>query len=210
MGRSMEIFRDNPPGTAEKLSLCRAGIAGAGGIGSNAALLLARSGIGSLVIADFDRVETANLNRQAYRADQAGRLKVEALSENLALIDPGLEVLAFPVRLDRSNICGIFEGCHVLVEALDLDESKHMLLECWMRGLPDVPIVAVSGIAGAGPAEEIVTDRRRGLSIVGDRHSHLRSGTLATRVGVAAALAAHEAVRILLEGGTAAAGRSSS
>lgn len=199
MSRSMAMFRDNPPGTAEKLSLCRAGIAGAGGIGSNVAVLLARSGIGSLVIADFDRVETANLNRQAYHAGQTGRLKVEALRENLAMIDPGLEVLAFPVRLDSSNSCGLFQGCHVLVEALDLDESKQMLLECWMRGLPDVPIVAISGIAGAGPAEEIATDRRRGLSIVGDGHSRLQSGTLATRVAVAAALAAHEAVRFLLD-----------
>lgn len=46
------------------LSSFRVGIAGAGGLGSNCAAALARSGVGTLVIADFDRVERLNLNRQ--------------------------------------------------------------------------------------------------------------------------------------------------
>jgi len=52
----------------------RIGIAGAGGLGSNCAAALARSGVGTLVIADFDIVEELNLNRQYYFSDQIGMM----------------------------------------------------------------------------------------------------------------------------------------
>ena len=48
------------------LSKFRVGIAGAGGLGSNCAVALARSGVGTLVIADYDVIESSNLNRQYY------------------------------------------------------------------------------------------------------------------------------------------------
>lgn len=48
----------------------RVGIAGAGGLGSNCAVALARSGVGTLVISDFDVVEPANLNRQYFFTSQ--------------------------------------------------------------------------------------------------------------------------------------------
>ena len=59
------------------------GIAGVGGIGSNVALNLVRSGVMQLKLIDFDRVEPGNLNRQFYFADQIGLFKVEALKINL-------------------------------------------------------------------------------------------------------------------------------
>ena len=61
----------------EILSNARVGIAGAGGLGSNCAHALVRSGLGSLVIADFDTVELSNLNRQFYFHDQLGKIKVD-------------------------------------------------------------------------------------------------------------------------------------
>ena len=54
---------------AKVLAVLRAatvGIAGAGGLGSNAAISLARAGVGRLILADFDRIEPSNLNRQQY------------------------------------------------------------------------------------------------------------------------------------------------
>ena len=57
----------------------RVGIAGAGGLGSNCAVALARSGIGTLVISDFDVIEESNLTRQYFFTDQVGMLKTEAL-----------------------------------------------------------------------------------------------------------------------------------
>ena len=65
------------------LSKFKVGIAGAGGLGSNCATALARSGVGTLVIADYDKIEECNLNRQYYFTDQIGKLKTDALKENV-------------------------------------------------------------------------------------------------------------------------------
>ncbi len=61
------------------------GIAGAGGLGSNCAIALARSGIGTLVLSDFDVVEEANLNRQYFFADQSGVIRFS--NEGPATVD---------------------------------------------------------------------------------------------------------------------------
>lgn len=56
----------------EKLKAARIGIAGLGGLGSNIAAALARSGVGKLTVADFDRVELSNINRQLYSLKHIG------------------------------------------------------------------------------------------------------------------------------------------
>ncbi len=53
------------------------GIAGCGGLGSNIAAALVRAGVGRLVIADFDRIELSNVNRQLYLPSQVGKPKAE-------------------------------------------------------------------------------------------------------------------------------------
>ena len=64
----------------------RIGIAGAGGIGSNVAMLLVRAGFTKFTIVDFDYLEQSNLNRQFYFEDQLGKSKVESLKINLERI----------------------------------------------------------------------------------------------------------------------------
>ena len=71
----------------------RVGIAGAGGLGSNCAWMLVRSGFTDFVIVDHDRVEASNLNRQFFFARQVGMPKVQALSENLLAINPDVKVM---------------------------------------------------------------------------------------------------------------------
>src|SRR5664280_3271032 len=90
------------------LSKCRVGIAGAGGLGSNCAVALARSGVGTLVIADYDVIEEANLNRQYYFTDQIGMNKTIALKENISRIKPDTIVIIHQKKLDRGNIAQIF------------------------------------------------------------------------------------------------------
>ncbi|MGM0393863.1 MAG: ThiF family adenylyltransferase, partial [Thermodesulfobacteriota bacterium] len=75
------------------------GIAGAGGIGSNVARLLAQAGMSHLLLVDFDVVAPDNLNRQFYSMDQIGRLKVDCLKQNLQSIHPGMRVDTLVQRL---------------------------------------------------------------------------------------------------------------
>ena len=79
---------DIDPRLADK----RVAIIGCGGLGSNAAVMLTRAGVGHLTLIDFDTVCESNLNRQAFFADQLGMLKVDALAANLRRIRPEVDL----------------------------------------------------------------------------------------------------------------------
>lgn len=189
----MDIFSDCPGGMVEVLSRYRIGIAGCGGIGSNVAVMLARSGIAHLVLVDYDRVEPGNLNRQFFFADQVGQSKVRALECNLRRINPKLQICAHPTRVVPENIPELFGDCDLLFEAFDDSEAKAMLIEEWSSGYPDRPLIACSGIAGTGTHCRITVERAGNLSVVGDGISDLSRGTFAARVTAVAALMVSEA-----------------
>ncbi len=189
------------PGVHARLRGARVGIAGLGGLGSAVAVALARMGVGALVIADNDVVEPSNLNRQQYFVDQIGRPKAAALAETLLRVNPLLSVEPHEVLLTAGSVPRVFRGVDAIVEALDRAEAKEMLVAAVLRGMPGVPLIAASGLAGAGPANEIVTRRfARDLWIVGDGHSAAGPGVglMAPRVGVAAHHQACAILRLLL------------
>lgn len=189
------------PGVHASLKSARVGIAGAGGLGSAVAVALARIGVGHLVIADFDVVEPSNLNRQQYFIDQLGRLKVDALAENLGRINPFITVEPHPLMLTPDTIPPTFANCSVVVEAFDRADMKAMLVETLLTTLPEVMVVAASGLAGHGPNNDIITRRvSRKLYLVGDSMSEARpgSGLMAPRVAIAAGHQANQVVRIIL------------
>ena len=189
------------PGVHERLRRAVVGIAGAGGLGSTVAVALARSGIGRLVVADYDVVEPSNLNRQQYFVDQIGLPKVEALRENLLRINPYVQVSAFCGRLTPENVPTLFAAVDVLVEAFDAADQKAMLVESFLSSRPGVPLVAASGMAGCGPANTVTTRRiGRSLYLVGDGETAARpgEGLMAPRVGVAAHHQANAVLQLLL------------
>lgn len=141
------------------------GIAGAGGIGSNVALNLVRSGVSRLKIVDFDRVEASNLNRQFYFHDQIGRLKVEMLAENLRRIRAEIDIEAVAARIEAANCREIFADCPLVVEGLDGRTDKKMLLESLAEG--ERIVVSACGIAGY-ELEGIRVQRLGNCFIVGD------------------------------------------
>jgi len=179
----------------------RVGIAGAGGLGSNCAVALARSGIGTIVIADFDIIEEQNLNRQYYFSDQVGMMKTAALKENLSGINPGTNVVAHQKKLDESNITEIFSGCDIIVEAFDSAEMKEMLIETVQTRMPGIPLVVASGLAGWGKNDTIrcrkIDDT---LYICGDESSDVTDDLppMAPRVGIVANMQANVVVEILM------------
>jgi sulfur carrier protein ThiS adenylyltransferase len=185
-----------------QLSRFRVGIAGAGGLGSNCAVALARSGVGTLVIADFDFVEESNLNRQYYFTDQVGMLKTSALKENIHRINPDIIVITHQQRVDSNNIPEIFSDCNVIVEAFDNPEMKQIIIETVQLKMNGIPLVAASGLAGWGKSEMIkyrkIDDT---LYICGDETSEVSEELppMAPRVGMAANMQANVVVEILMK-----------
>lgn len=189
------------PGVHEKLKKGRVAVAGLGGLGSSVAIALARSGVGSLRLIDFDVVEPSNLNRQQFLLNQIGAPKVEALRSNLAAINPFIDIDIHYVRVTGENAASLLAGVDVVVEAFDTADAKAMIIEAVLRDLEGVPVVAASGLAGYGPANDIVTTRMaKNLHVVGDGISEARpgEGLMAPRVGVAAHHQANAVLRILL------------
>lgn len=188
---------DVDPRLADK----RVAIIGCGGLGSNAAIMLTRAGVGHLVLIDFDTVSESNLNRQAFYADQVGVLKTEALAANLRRIRHAVELTLVSERLTAATLIEAVAGADVTIEAVDAAETKATITAAFMDHLPGTPLVTASGIAGAGSANSIMTERiAERLYLVGDLESDVNVGLplYATRVMVAAAAQAHMAIRLLL------------
>lgn len=196
-----EFFSRREPAVLAVLRESSVGIAGAGGLGSNVAVSLARAGVGRLVIADFDKVEPSNLNRQQYFIDQVGRCKVEALRENLLLISPYSLYEVHDVRVTRRNAAKIFARVDVLVEAFDRAEAKEMIIETSLARFPGRPIVAASGLAGYGMNRKLRTRRLGNLYICGDEESQCPKGVspMAPRVALVAAMQANLVVELLIK-----------
>lgn len=197
-----EFFKKNPPGSLAKLQKAVAGVAGAGGLGSNIAVSLVRAGVQNLVIADFDRIELSNLNRQQFFFDQVGQLKVNALKENLLRINPLAKIKIFAEKVTRENAAFFFKDCDILLEAFDRAENKVMLAETWSKYFPDKYIIIGSGLAGAGMNEKIKTQKYDKIIICGDQktQSTNENGLLSARVAAVANLQANCAIEILLKG----------
>jgi sulfur carrier protein ThiS adenylyltransferase len=189
------------PGVHEVVKQSTVGIAGVGGLGSAIAIALTRTGIGHLIVADFDVVEPSNLNRQQYFIDQIGLPKVYALRDTLRRINPHVKVTSAHLRLTPANIAEVFGHAQVLAEAFDLAEQKVMLIETFAARFPDRPIVTGSGMAGYGPANSVQTQRvADNLYLCGDGATAAAPGTglMAPRVGVAAHHQANAVLRLLL------------
>lgn len=185
----------------EKLRHYTVGIAGCGGLGSNCAVALSRTGIGKLVIADFDIIDESNLNRQYYFQSQIGQKKVHTLKGNLYLINPDTEVIDHDIKLNRENTKSIFQNCDVIVEAMDKADMKHMFIETIFEELPDKPLVIGLGMAGYGDSNTLRVRKSDNVFICGDETNEISEEMppLAPRVGIVANMQANTVLEILLK-----------
>ena len=195
-----DLLKRNVKGISKKLKKTRVCILGLGGLGSNVAVLLARSGIGYLKLVDFDIVEASNLNRQQYRISHIGIKKTEAMKSIIREINPFVEVDILDIKVDRENIYSIVGDIEIVVEAFDRAETKAMTLEKLLTDKNKI-VVSASGMAGLGSANEIVTRKiKDNFYLIGDNYSDYEeySGIMSTRVMLCAAHQANIVLRLIL------------
>ncbi len=197
-----DFFFSNPPELTERIQHKHFFIAGAGGLGSNAAMMLVRAGAAKLTIIDFDTIEPANINRQFYFRDQVGKVKVKTLKNNLLRINPEIEINILNIRLTADNCKTIIpEKPDIILECFDKAESKAMLISFCLKYRRNIPVITVSGLAGDGPLETINISQGPGkLQIIGDGVTEVspETGTLSTRVMFAASIQAHLAIKSVI------------
>ena len=190
------------PEQLTRLAAARVGLAGAGGLGSNCAMMLARSGITQFVLVDGDVVDASNLNRQHYFPRHVGDSKVLALSEQLRELGD-MHIDARRVWLDARTIPGILALASIWVEAFDDPATKRLFVEEALRA--EVFCASASGLAGWGgpPMQRRVLTRKDGsprLVLVGDFTSAVSDALppLAPRVMQAAAMQADAVLEHIL------------
>jgi len=184
----------------EKFSKVTVAICGLGGLGSNIAVALARAGIGNLILIDYDRVDISNLHRQQYKATQVGMYKTEALAENLKEIFPYVLLQLHMVKITEENFQELLAEADIICEAFDEAEAKAMLVNGVLETFPEKYLVAASGMAGLGPANDIRTRRvMKNFYLCGDEVSDVAGemGLISSRVMLCAAHQAHVVLRIL-------------
>ena len=185
-----------------RLGSVRVGIAGAGGLGSNVAALLVRSGVRRLLIADGDTVEPSNLNRQHYWPEDLGRPKVLALRDRLLGLEPALDLETRQEWLTPASAPDLFRHCSIVVEALDGAALKADLCSSLLSA--GFYVIAASGLGGYGLPPMTVRRLGENFVCVGDftTAADRSAPPLAPRVAQAAALQADAVLeKILGKGG---------
>ena len=104
----------------QRLAHSTVAIAGLGGVGGSALILLARMGVGRFRLADFDRFEEVNINRQyGSSTTTIGEPKVDVLAREVRSINPAVEVTLFPEGFTAQNGDDVLKGADVVVDAVD-------------------------------------------------------------------------------------------
>ncbi len=197
----------------ERLKQARVLVVGAGGLGSPLGLYLAAAGVGTLGLVDFDRVEETNLQRQVlYGQSDLGRPKVEAALERLADVNPHIDLVPYPARLDSSNALEIVSGYDVVVDGSDNFPTRYLVNDaCVLAGKPNVygSIFRFEGQVSVfwgrrGPCYRCLFPEPPPPGVV---PSCAEGGVLGVLPGVIGALQANEAIKLAIGIGEPLVGR---
>lgn len=136
--RLMALKRMHIVKNYEKIRDCTVVIVGVGGVGSVAAEMLTRCGIGKLILYDYDKVELANMNRLFYQPHQQGLSKVEAATKTLSFINPDVEFEFYNYDITKvDNYVHLLDkiqyGARLPTPPNDVDEAStrvNLVLSC--------------------------------------------------------------------------------
>ncbi len=177
----------------EQLALIQSkkiGIGGAGGLGSNCAMMLVRTGFKHLEIIDQDVIDASNLNRQQFFANEVGLSKVDVTKKRLLDINPDVSIAVHQLQWNEGNADQFFKGFDFIVEAFDVADWKYRFAAYYASRFP----VVVSGVGMAGLLEKKPMSVKRigNMYICGDRStdSHQGHPPMAPRVTQCAAMMA--------------------
>jgi len=112
----------------EKLKEAKVFVAGAGGIGSPVTIYLVAAGVGTIRLADHDRVDVSNLNRQVLHWDEdVGRKKVGSAGEKLRRMNPHVKIETLDETITEENAGALASGCDGIVDAMDNLPTRYIL-----------------------------------------------------------------------------------
>ena len=200
----------SPP---SRLARARALLVGVGGLGSPAALALARAGIGELGLVDPDVVEISNLHRQPlYGGADLGRAKVDVAAERLRALAPALRIVTWRERFPEGDAARALPDFDVVLDGTDTIAAKFAVNDAAVAA--GVPLVHAGVLGFRGQLMTVLPGDTACYRCVfeeapaaGEVPSCEEAGILGPTAALAGALAAAEAVRLVTGEDAAYAGR---
>ena len=187
-------------------------IVGAGGLGSAAALYLASAGVGDITIADHDKVELSNLQRQIlHREKDIGRRKVDSARDTLTGLNPDIKVTGLEARLDAEQLATLIGKIDLVIDGSDNFNTRFAVNEACVASR--TPLVSGAAIRLEGqvsvftnqPGEPCYQCLYGGGGELDGSCSE--NGVLAPLVGIIGSIQATEAIKVLTGAGTPLSGR---
>ncbi len=200
------------PELRERFLKATAVVAGLGGVGSWAAEALARTGIGQLVLVDFDHIAESNTNRQLHALEGAyGKAKVEAMAERIRLINPEINLIVHDEFLEPENLDRIIPETAFVLDATDSVQTKialavwankneRALVMCGAAGGKSDPTSVRCDDLSRTEQDALLAKVRQGL-----RQDHGFSRNLKKKIGIRA-IYSHEPRAGVASGGLACSG----
>ena len=194
----------------EKLLESRVLIIGLGGLGSPAAMYLAASGVGHLVLADHDKVDLTNLQRQIVHAtERVGQDKVASAARGLDALNPGVRITTFNQKLEGAALEEQIQQVDAVVDTTDNFASRFAINEACMRAGKPLISGAVVRFEGqvavfppGGPCYRCLYTEGGGPD-----EACATLGVLAPAAGIIGSIQAVETLKVLLGIGQTLAGR---
>lgn len=178
-------------------------ILGVGGLGAPVAMYLAASGIGQLVLVDYDRVELSNLQRQIiHDTDSIGKLKVESAKARLNKINPDITTTLIAHKLTGSELTQQVELADVVIDGTDNFESRFLINQISVD--TKTPLVSGAVIRMEGQISTYVPGNNNCCyrCLYQDSEAEMETcsenGILAPVAGIIGSIQATEAIKVLL------------
>jgi adenylyltransferase/sulfurtransferase len=207
------VLREIGADGQERLAGARVLIVGLGGLGSPAALYLAASGVGHILLNDFDNVDATNLQRQIlYGEADVGRAKTDAATDAVARVNSGVEVVRIAERLQGEALEETVFGCDVVLDGSDNFGTRFAVNRACVA--TRTPLVSGAALRFEGQLAVFRPDLAESpcyRCLYGESDEVMEdcrnNGVLAPLVGVIGSLMAVEAVKIIVGLGADSAGR---
>ncbi len=183
-------------------------IIGLGGLGSSTALYLASSGIGTLLLCDFDDVDESNLQRQIIHQQLSiGHNKAASAKKTLLALNPNINIEIFESKLNESGLIQLAQKSDVIVDCSDNFETRYLLNAISLK--TQKPLVSGAAIRTEGqlsvfnlnaqsPCYQCLYDD----PTIQEENTCSNSGVFAPLVGIIGSMQANEALKIIAQTGT--------
>lgn len=199
--RCQTLLKELGKNSQEKFLRSKVAIVGLGALGSVSAQLLARAGVGNIILIDRDVVELRNLHRQFYSESDVGKPKATVAKNDIKKVNSDIKITSYPEELDQKNISKLLGNVDLILDCTDNLETRYLINDFALK--KNTPWVYGAAIGSIGCVLNIFPHKGACLKCLIRTKTTLQQtcgniGILNTASTTVAALQSTEALKILL------------